>query len=188
MRAGLKNGSVATFTFVFNRIASIVISICRSVPGLECSVSRLASAIIFFNVGDHVVVVAFPTCRSPAYNGTGTRDAWLGAAGVTAGDILRQLRAAGVEVRAVAGEIQCRPLAAVPAGMLAAIRARKPELLALLSTEARPTCQLCGAVGACRGCPVPLLPGADGNGGRYPAMCIEGPVMDATIVDWERLP
>jgi dihydroorotate dehydrogenase electron transfer subunit len=57
------------------------------------------------------------------------------------------------------------------------------------------------AVGACRGCPVPLLPGAEngaahvGNGaaggvpgGRYPAMCTEGPVMDATIVDWERLP
>ena len=42
------------------------------------------------------------------------------------------------------------------------------------------------AVGACRGCPVPLNPG-DGNG-RYPAMCIEGPVMDATIVDWARLP
>ena len=42
------------------------------------------------------------------------------------------------------------------------------------------------AMGACRGCPVPLLPGADS--GRYPAMCIEGPVMDATIVDWERLP
>ena len=42
------------------------------------------------------------------------------------------------------------------------------------------------AVGACRGCPVPLLPGADS--GRYPAMCVEGPVMDATIVDWERLP
>jgi len=39
------------------------------------------------------------------------------------------------------------------------------------------------AVGACRGCPVPLR----GNG-RYPAMCIEGPVMDATVVDWERLP
>jgi dihydroorotate dehydrogenase electron transfer subunit len=42
------------------------------------------------------------------------------------------------------------------------------------------------AVGACRGCPVPLLPDADS--GRYPAMCIEGPVMDATIVDWSRLP
>jgi dihydroorotate dehydrogenase electron transfer subunit len=42
------------------------------------------------------------------------------------------------------------------------------------------------AVGACRGCPVPLLPGADN--GRYPAMCVEGPVMDATRVDWERLP
>jgi len=44
------------------------------------------------------------------------------------------------------------------------------------------------AVGACRGCPVPLRTGADGSGGGYPAMCIEGPVMDATIVDWERLP
>jgi dihydroorotate dehydrogenase electron transfer subunit len=39
------------------------------------------------------------------------------------------------------------------------------------------------AVGACRGCPVPLK-----SNGRYPAMCVEGPVMDATIVDWERLP
>jgi len=42
------------------------------------------------------------------------------------------------------------------------------------------------AMGACRGCPVPLLPSADSD--RYPAMCMEGPVMDATIVDWERLP
>ncbi len=44
------------------------------------------------------------------------------------------------------------------------------------------------AVGACRGCPVPLRAGLNGNGGRFPAMCVEGPVMDATIVDWERLP
>jgi dihydroorotate dehydrogenase electron transfer subunit len=42
------------------------------------------------------------------------------------------------------------------------------------------------AVGACRGCPVPLRPGSDS--GRYPAMCVEGPVMDGTIVDWEHLP
>ncbi|HEX7077732.1 MAG TPA: dihydroorotate dehydrogenase electron transfer subunit [Candidatus Eisenbacteria bacterium] len=42
------------------------------------------------------------------------------------------------------------------------------------------------AVGACRGCPVPLREGV--GDGRYPAMCVEGPVMDATIVDWERLP
>ncbi|HEY7727753.1 MAG TPA: dihydroorotate dehydrogenase electron transfer subunit [Candidatus Eisenbacteria bacterium] len=42
------------------------------------------------------------------------------------------------------------------------------------------------AVGACRGCPVPLRPGC--GGGRYPAMCTEGPVMDAAIVDWDRLP
>ena len=44
------------------------------------------------------------------------------------------------------------------------------------------------AVGACRGCPVPLRPGVSENGGRYPAMCLEGPVMDATIVEWGRLP
>ena len=43
------------------------------------------------------------------------------------------------------------------------------------------------AVGACRGCPVPLRPGVVDDG-RYPAMCLEGPVMDATIVDWDRLP
>jgi dihydroorotate dehydrogenase electron transfer subunit len=42
------------------------------------------------------------------------------------------------------------------------------------------------AVGACRGCPIPLDPGA--GDGRYPAMCVEGPVYDATEVDWERLP
>ena len=42
------------------------------------------------------------------------------------------------------------------------------------------------AVGACRGCPVPLLATADGR--RYPAMCVDGPVMDATVVDWSRLP
>lgn len=42
------------------------------------------------------------------------------------------------------------------------------------------------ALGACRGCPVPMLPGPDF--GRYPAMCLEGPVMDATTVDWSRLP
>jgi len=39
------------------------------------------------------------------------------------------------------------------------------------------------AVGACRGCPVPLH-----ERERYPAMCLEGPVMDATVVDWSRLP
>jgi dihydroorotate dehydrogenase electron transfer subunit len=44
------------------------------------------------------------------------------------------------------------------------------------------------AVGACRGCPVPLGAGQNGDGPRYPAMCVEGPVMDATIVDWGRLP
>jgi len=43
----------------------------------------------------------------------------------------------------------------------------------------------CG-VGACRGCPIPLRPERNGSG--YPAMCVEGPVYDATAVDWDRLP
>ncbi len=60
--------------------------------------------------------------------------------------------------------------------------ARKRGIRCEASLEGPMAC----AVGACRGCPVPLLPEADE--GRYPAMCIEGPVMDATIVDWGRLP
>src|SRR5271156_6325989 len=78
---GLKNGSAVTFTFVFNRIASIVISICNCVPSFECAVSTLASAINFFRIGDQLVVVALPTCLSPEYTGTATREAWVGAAG-----------------------------------------------------------------------------------------------------------
>src|SRR5262249_43348680 len=78
--AGLKNGSFTTCAVTFCRIASIVISICSFVPSFECAVSTLASAIIFFSTGDHVVVVALPTCLPSTYNGTGTRDAWLGAA------------------------------------------------------------------------------------------------------------
>ena len=72
---GLKNGSLVTLTFVFSRIASIVISICNCVPSFEYSVSTLASAIIFFKIGDQLVVVAFPTCFSPEYKGTATREA-----------------------------------------------------------------------------------------------------------------
>src|SRR5260370_986464 len=79
---GLKNGIGTTFTFVFSRIASIVISICSCVPSFACPVSTLASAIIFFRIGDQLVVVALPTCFSPEYKGTATREAWLGAAGV----------------------------------------------------------------------------------------------------------
>ena len=59
----------------------MVISICNLVPICECGVPTLASAIIFFSTGDHVVVVALPTCLSPRYTGTATREAWLGAAG-----------------------------------------------------------------------------------------------------------
>jgi len=71
-----------------------------------------------------------------------------------------------------------------PHGLLHAISdfARDRGIRCEASLEGPMAC----AVGACRGCPVPLLPGVDS--GRYPAMCLEGPVMDATIVDWARLP
>ena len=81
-RGGLKNGSVVTFTFVFRRTASMVTSIWSGVPGLEYSVSILASAIIFFRIGDQLVVVALPSCFSTEYTGTATREACAGAAGV----------------------------------------------------------------------------------------------------------
>src|SRR5690349_16694571 len=55
LRSGLKNGSCATVAVTFWRTASIVISICSFVPGLDWAVSTLASAIIFFSIGDHVV-------------------------------------------------------------------------------------------------------------------------------------
>ena len=81
-REGLKKGILTILAVTLWRMASMVISICSLVPSLECEVSMLASAIIFFKTGDHVVDVAFPTCFSPQYTGTATREAWLGAAGV----------------------------------------------------------------------------------------------------------
>ena len=64
--AGLKKGSFTRVAVTFCRTASTVTSICSFVPGAEWAVSTLASAIIFFKTGDHVVEVAFPTCRLPA--------------------------------------------------------------------------------------------------------------------------
>ena len=71
-----------------------------------------------------------------------------------------------------------------PHGLLHAISdfARERGIRCEASLEGPMAC----GVGACRGCPVPLLPGPGSE--RYPAMCVEGPVMDATIVDWARLP
>src|SRR5579863_2229824 len=80
--AGLKKGIFTILAVTFWRIASIVISICNLVPSLAWEVSMLARAIIFFRIGDQVVDVALPTCFSPQYTGTATREAWLGAAGV----------------------------------------------------------------------------------------------------------
>jgi dihydroorotate dehydrogenase electron transfer subunit len=71
-----------------------------------------------------------------------------------------------------------------PHGLLHAIAdfARERGIRCEASLEGPMAC----AVGACRGCPIPLRPECDT--GRYPAMCVEGPVYDATVVDWERLP
>ena len=71
-----------------------------------------------------------------------------------------------------------------PHGLLHAIAdfARERGIRCEASLEGPMAC----AVGACRGCPIPLRPEHDQ--GRYPAMCVEGPVYDATVVDWERLP
>lgn len=71
-----------------------------------------------------------------------------------------------------------------PHGLLHAIAdfARARRIRCEASLEGPMAC----AVGACRGCPIPHLPECDP--GRYPAMCIEGPVYDATVVDWARLP
>src|SRR5271156_165103 len=60
--AGLKNGIFTILAVTFWRMASMVISICSLLPSLECEVSMLASAIIFFRTGDQVVDVALPTC------------------------------------------------------------------------------------------------------------------------------
>ncbi len=54
---------------------------CSVVPTAECSRPTVASAIIFFNVGDQVVEVAFPTFRPPRYTGTAVREAMLGTCG-----------------------------------------------------------------------------------------------------------
>jgi len=71
-----------------------------------------------------------------------------------------------------------------PHGLLHAIAdfARERGIRCEASLEGPMAC----AVGACRGCPIPLRP--ENDEGRYPAMCTEGPVYDATVVDWERLP
>ncbi|HET7903197.1 MAG TPA: dihydroorotate dehydrogenase electron transfer subunit [Candidatus Eisenbacteria bacterium] len=71
-----------------------------------------------------------------------------------------------------------------PHGLLHAVAdfARERGIRCEASLEGPMAC----AVGACRGCPIPLRPECDQ--GRYPAMCTEGPVYDATVVDWERLP
>ena len=64
-RGGLKNGVGITFAPTVCRTDSTVISIFSVVPIAECSRPTVANAIIFFNVGDHVVDVAFPMFLPP---------------------------------------------------------------------------------------------------------------------------
>src|SRR5690348_17060562 len=66
LRGGLKNGSLATVARTRWRTASTVYSIRNFVPGSETLLSTLASATIFFNVGDQVVEVALPIWRATA--------------------------------------------------------------------------------------------------------------------------
>ena len=53
----------------------------KFVPSAALSRPTVASAIILFKVGDHVVDVAFPTCRPSRYTGTATREAVDGTCG-----------------------------------------------------------------------------------------------------------
>jgi len=80
-RAGLKNGNATTFAETVFREASTVNSKLKFVPSAALSRPTVASAIILFNVGDHVVDVAFPTCRPSRYTGTATREAVDGTCG-----------------------------------------------------------------------------------------------------------
>jgi|SRR5579863_6860106 len=54
-----------------------------------------------------------------------------------AGELLAELAARGIEVRAAGEELEIRPREAVPAALLAALRTRKPEVLRCLE-RARP--------------------------------------------------
>src|SRR6185295_14804770 len=75
LRFGLKNGVFTTVARTWCLTASTVISNCRREPGRVYSRFTVASAIIRFNVGDHVVVVALPTWIPSLNTGTATRDA-----------------------------------------------------------------------------------------------------------------
>src|SRR5205823_2684999 len=74
-RGGLKNGVFTTTAGTRWRTASTVTSNSSAVPSAAYGLATVARAINFFNIGDHVVVVARPTCRPPRYTGTATREA-----------------------------------------------------------------------------------------------------------------
>ena len=75
MRFGSKNGVLTTVALTLWRTASTVISISSWLPGSKWGRSIVASAIIFFSVGDQVVDVARPIWRPALETGTATRDA-----------------------------------------------------------------------------------------------------------------
>src|SRR6476619_6761790 len=74
-RAGLKNGVFTTVAGTRWRSASTVTSNSSAVPSANWGADTVASAISFLSTGDHVVVVARPTCVPFLKTGTATRDA-----------------------------------------------------------------------------------------------------------------
>ncbi len=71
LRGGSKNGSLATVTPTRLRSWLTVNSMSSFVPGAQDFDSSVASAIILFNVGDQVLLVALPTCDAAAKDGDG---------------------------------------------------------------------------------------------------------------------
>src|SRR5215813_10477364 len=80
-RFGLKKGVFTTVAGTRCRAASTVISISKLAPDFAKSRFTVASAMSFFNVGDHVVEVALPICVPFLYTGTATREAAAGIVG-----------------------------------------------------------------------------------------------------------
>src|SRR6187399_1775232 len=78
---GLKNGVGVTVAPTRCLTASMVTSMSSLLPARAPSPSTVASAIIFFRTGDHVVEVALPTCAPLRYTGTAARDAVAGTCG-----------------------------------------------------------------------------------------------------------
>jgi len=98
-----------------------------------------------------------------------TEDGSLGERGLATDPLARELDAGGVDL-----VLACGP---VPMMHAAAVLARAASVRCLVCLEALMAC----GFGACLGCAVPA---ADGG---YVYACSDGPVLDAGLVDWERM-